>query len=89
MCPDAEPQTVYDAVKAKEFVAAGTGFDTALVKGVLGAEIRYLELDGIAFSEENDAVFREGALYRHLLLEPPTSSTIGNGSTWSLSRASA
>jgi hypothetical protein len=72
MHPQPEDSPIYDATKAKEFVAAWTGLDPALVERVLDAKFRYLELAGLALSEEDDALLRERALYRHLLPETPT-----------------
>ncbi len=71
MCPAPETPQIYDAVKAKEFVAAWTGLDPALVERVLDAKFRYLELAGIVLSDEDDGLLRERALYRHLLPETP------------------
>lgn len=71
MCPEPEPPQIYDALKAKAFVSAWTGLDPDLVERVLDAKFRYLELAGIALSEEDDALLRERALYRHLLPETP------------------
>jgi hypothetical protein len=72
MCPEPEPPRIYDAEQAKAFVAAWTGLDLDLVRRVLDAKFRYLELAGLAQVEEDDALLRERMLYRHLLPETPT-----------------
>lgn len=71
MCPEPESPQIYDALKARAFVSSWTGLDPDLVGRVLDAKFRYLELAGIALSEEDDALLQERALYRHLLPETP------------------
>lgn len=72
MCPESENPRIYDAVEAKEFVAAWTGLDPGLVQRVLDAKFRYLELAGIALVEEDEVLLREREVYRHLLPETPS-----------------
>lgn len=71
MCPEPETPRIYDAVKATEFVVGWTGLDTDLVDRVLDAKFRYLELAGIAQSEDDETLLREREVYRHLLPETP------------------
>lgn len=71
MCPEPETPRIYDAVKATEFVVAWTGLDPDLVDRVLDAKFRYLELAGIAQSEDDETLLREREVYRHLLPETP------------------
>ena len=71
MCPEPRTPRVYDAQEANAFVAAWTGLDPDLVQRVLDAKFRYLELAGIALVEEDEALLRERATYRHLLPETP------------------
>lgn len=71
MSPEPETPQIYDAMKAKEFVAAWTGLGPDLVERALDAKFRYLELAGIALGEADDDLLREREVYRHLLPETP------------------
>lgn len=62
---------IYDSEDAKRFVSSWTGLDISLVEEVLNAKFHYLELAGIALSDEDDDLRRERAIYRHLLPETP------------------
>jgi len=68
--PEKAPR-IYDALEALRFVTSWTGLDPALVERVLDAKFRYLELAGIARSEEDENLLREREVYHHLLPETP------------------